>query len=67
MPGRERRQSLRIVGWRIAAPDDVHVGPQQDEIAPIDIAGARVGDVEAAKARSRPAVSACEPPRRRSV
>src|SRR3981189_454082 len=38
-PRRQRRESLPIGGQRIAAPNDVQVGPHQDEIVAVNVAG----------------------------
>ena len=42
----ERRQRVRRARRLIAAPHHMHVGPQQKEIAAVDVARARAGKIE---------------------
>src|SRR5262245_17814739 len=46
VPGRQRRQFLRVARSLIAAPDHVHVRPQQQKIISVDVARARVREIE---------------------
>jgi hypothetical protein len=46
MPRRQRGESHGIGGQRIAAPHHMQVGPNQNEIAAVNIAGAGVRQVE---------------------
>src|SRR6516162_6371428 len=46
MPRSQRRQSFRLCRNGVAAPDDVQVGPQQQEIAAADVARMLVRNVE---------------------
>src|SRR3974377_1988816 len=45
MPRRQRRQSFRLCRNGMAAPHDVQVGPQQQEIPAIDVAHMLAPDV----------------------
>ena len=45
MPRRHRRQPDWIVE-PVAAPDHMQIGPQQQQIAAVDLACTRVGDIE---------------------
>ena len=53
MSRHDRRKLPGIIRQAIAAPGDVHVGPQQDEIAAIDLARRGVGNVEHAQRRAK--------------
>src|SRR5216684_6272585 len=46
MPRRQRGQSCRTVRQCIAAPDDVQVGPHQNEIVAVNVADTLDGQVE---------------------
>src|SRR5258708_35546999 len=46
MPGRQRRESRGIFGQSIAAPDDMHIWPHQNEIIAVNVTGALVREVE---------------------
>jgi hypothetical protein len=49
MPRYRCRQCGRVGRRRVAAPDDVHVGAQQDQIEAIDVAWRGVGYVHGGK------------------
>ena len=46
MPRRHRGDLLRFLRRTLAAPDDVHVGTQQDKVVAVDVARPFVGNVE---------------------
>ncbi len=46
MPGRHRGEPCGIVGQAVAAPGDMQVGPQQQEVVAVDRARPGIGDVE---------------------
>src|SRR6185312_16223372 len=46
VPGRERREFLRIVGRRVAAPHDMQIGAQQQKIVAVDRARRLVANIE---------------------
>src|SRR5262245_17110927 len=60
MPRRQRGQSRGVAGQRIAAPDDMTVGPHQDQIIAVNLAGMLVGQVEGTVGRAVGRESAAE-------
>ena len=71
-PVGKRGEAAGIGGQRIAAPHDVEVGPHQDEVVAVDVAGTLVGKVERRdrarrwpRRRGRAAAASCA--RRRSA
>src|SRR5262245_10416469 len=52
MPRRERREFVRLRQSAMAAPDDVYVRSQQQQIVTIEIARVRIGNVEHLQGRA---------------
>src|SRR5580692_12907009 len=61
MSGRDRRDFGGVFRRRIAAPDHVHVGPQQNQIVAVNIAGDAIGYVEHGHRRAVRTDGAFEP------